>query len=349
MKDIKDIDSQKNLFIDVIFNRYTTEFVEEFFHGAKPADIVKEEITAILNKHNKNRNTKEKNAFAESLMRSHAEKRQEYVDRFKNNKRADVELVDKIILAKRERFFLNSMFHVGKLSDDYAESRTKAFGNDDFYHYRHTIDGMDEIAAKAEAGAILRVWYAHNATDLCGLMALLHRLRHIECTVIELELPQNVYMINGRVKRNCREWDDLRAKDLCIPISEAKILTQKKKERLLSHWDRLVKEDSEYRIFENGEVKSTDFEYLREKAVPVYSNYKGKFSLTQLMGRLFKHEAFKDLPVITVTPQFIYRLIDVGDLEYLGRRGSIFSEDCWLSIPQSSCSRKDAYERKTTI
>ena len=178
-------------------------------------------------------------------------------------------------------------------------------------------------------GAILRVWYGHNARDLCAFMYLLNQLRGVNCTIIELELPDEVHRLNAHKIKMCRYWRHIRPEEMCIPISGAKILTSEKKNELLTHWQKLVCENSEYRIYENGELKSVDFEYLRAKAIPHF--YKGKFSMSELMGRLLKNEeAFKEMCVLSSLPRFIHRLIDAGDLEFLGHRVSIWSDDCWL-------------------
>lgn len=335
MADIKNIDFTNEKIIDVFFERNAPVNIDLFLNGIKPVKNAYSDKTVSFVEHTPTEKKKVKlTVSGKERLKIDMQTRHDYIERFKNNKHADVELVERLMLNESKRFSINSFFHVGSLSDDYAASRIKAFGNNDFHSYQKTVDTMNEIALNAQSGAILRVWYAHNSLDLCGLMSLLHRLKDIDCTIIELELPDEVYLPSGRLRRNCRYWGQFSPEELCIPISSAKILTERKKNTLLSLWNNLVSENAEYRIYEDGKLKSVDFEYLRRKAIPHF--YKNNFSLTQLIGRLLDDEAFKDLCVIAVLSQFIYRLIDVGDLDYLGHRVNIFSEDCWLKSLRTS-------------
>lgn len=330
MKNIESVLCENSKFIDVFFQRNLPENIRDFFIGAKPIKSKYEDITFSFTEYTPSGKADQKATIsADFQLQTAIRKRNDYIERFKGNKYANVELVEALVLSESEKICINSHFHVGELIGDYAEIRIKSCGNNDYHCYQGTIDIMEEIVGKVRNGAIPRIWYGHNAQDLCGLMSLLYKLKDIDCPIIELELPEEVRMPNGRKRKNCRSWGQFYPEELCIPISGAKVLTEEKKQSLLTRWQNLVKENTEYRVYENGELKSVDFEYLRAKAIPHF--YKNKFSLTKLTGRLLeKEEAFKDLCVVSALPRFIYRLIDVGDVEFLGHRVSIFEDDCWL-------------------
>ena len=330
MSTVKDIITKNSHYVDVFFDGNVPQNIRDFFSGAKPIQESYNDKTISFTEYTPTEKNKR------SITISSAEQKQmdtisryDYVERFKKSKYADIGLVDSIVSSKSERITVNSHFHIGDLCGDYAKTRTKSFGGNDYHQYRKTIEQIEKIVSKARSGAILRVWYGHNARDLCGFMYLLDKLQGTACTIIELELPNEIPRLNAHKIKRCRYWGQIRPKEMCIPISNAKILTNEKKHKLLSHWEKFVCENSEYRIYENGELKSVDFEYLRTKAIPHF--YKGKFSLSKLMGRLLKNEeVFKEMCVLSSLPDFIYRLIDAGDLEFLGYRPSFWDNDCWL-------------------
>lgn len=329
MFDVKKLITQDAYFVDVFFDRNLPQSIRDFFAGAKPIRKSYEDKTFFYNAYTSRKKDCSIVISAEKQLQMHIQSRYDYVERFKRSKYADISLVDSIISSKSEKIVINSHFHVGDLLGDYAQTRINSFGKDDYHDYQGTIDQIQKIVSKAQSGAILRVWYGHNARDLCGFMYLLDKTQGIDCTIIELELPDEVHRLNAHKIKGCRYWGQIRPKEMCIPISTAKILTNEKRNELLARWQKLVFENTEYRIYENGNLKSVDFEYLRAKAIPLF--YKGKFSLSKLTGRFLKNEdAFKDLCVVSVIPNFIYRLIDAGDLEFLGRRVSILSSDCWI-------------------
>ncbi len=330
MNDISNIDFHSSKFIDVFFSRNVPEAIPSFFHGGKPVEEAYEDKTFSYTEYTPAGTVERKMIIpGKDILKIRIQSRYRYVDRFADNKHADIELIGRLVCSRREVVCLNSQFHVGSLSDDYAQSRTDTFGGNDYHYYHLTVPAMDRIAREAQNGTVLRIWYAHNTQDLCGLMSLLHKLKDIDCTILELELPDEVYLPSGRKRKNCRNWGDFSAEELCIPISGARILTKEKKSYLLMRWQKLVHENSEYRICENGEIKSASFEDLRKKAIPHL--YKNKFSLWQLVNRLSaKENAFKNLSIIGIFPHFVHRLIDAGDIEFLGRRISGYSEDCWL-------------------
>ena len=330
MSNVKDIITKGTRFVDVFFDRNIPNNVRDFLYGAKPIRESYEDKTISFVEYTPT----EKNdcsivISAEKQMQLDTQSRNDYVERFKRSKYADIGLVDAIVCSESERIAINAHFHICDVVGDYVTTRINHLGEDDYHQYARTIENVEKIVSAVKNGAILRVWYAHNARDLCGLMYLLEKLQDVNCTIIELELPDEVHRLNAHKMIGCRYWGQIRPEELCIPLSAVKILTDEKKDEFLARWDKLVCENSEYRIYENGELKSVDFEYLRVKAIPHF--YKGKFSLSKLMGRLLKNEeAFKEMCVLSSLPNFIYRLIDSGDLEFLGYRPSFLDNDCWL-------------------
>ena len=330
MSDIKKLITKDAYFVDVFFDRTVPQNIHDFFSGAKPIQESYEDKTISFTEYTPAGKTKHSVTISSAEQEQmDIKSRYDYVERFKRSKYADISLVDSIVSSKSEKITINSHFHVGNLLGDYAETRTKSFGGNNYHQYQKTIDQIEKIVSKAQSGAILRIWYAHNAKDLCGFMHLLDKLREVNCTIIELELPDEVHRLNAHKLKGCRYWGQISPEEMCIPISNAKILTSEKKTELLTYWQKFVCENTEYRIHENGNLKSVSFEYMRAKAIPHF--YKGKFSLSKLTIRLSKNEdAFKDLCPVSSLPNFIHRLINNGDLEFLGNRPSFWDNDCWL-------------------
>ena len=330
MSTVKDVITKGAHFVDVFFDRNIPENVRDFLYGAKPTKEHYENKTISFTEYTPagKQNHCITVSAEEQRLRS-TQNRYDLVERCKRSKHADIDIVDAIVCSESEKIAINAHFHVCDLVGDYATTRIKHLGKDDYHQYAGTIENIEKIVSAVKNGSILRVWYGHNARDLCGFMYLLDKLQGITCTIIELELLDEIPRLNAHKIKRCRYWGQLRPEEMCIPISNAKILTNEKKHKLLSHWGKFVCENSEYRIYENGELKSVDFEYLRTKAIPHF--YKGKFSLSKLTGRLLKNEeAFKEMCALSSLPDFIYRLIDAGDLEFLGYRPSFRDNDCWL-------------------
>jgi hypothetical protein len=239
-----------------------------------------------------------------------------------------VELINAWFDKRPTTIFLDSYYHFDDLSNDYVNVRISKYGDNLFNFFNNTITKINRVVESAKEGALIRVWYAHNAKDLCGLMNLLYRLKDIECDIIELELDDEIYLINGSKEGNQRYWGRLHPNSLCIPISQAKLMSKENKSKYIEQWDCLVKENSEYRIYENGELKSVDHEYMKQIAKKHFP--KKKFALTALLSKLMtKEEAFMDTCVNHVFPQFILRMVDEGVLENLGKRPNLFV-DYWL-------------------
>jgi len=330
MANVKDVIKNGDRFVDVFFGRSVPTNVSFFLYGASPVKKCYKNETISFTEYTPTQKIERSITFsAEEQRQRCAQKRYDYIERFKRSKYADIELVDAIVSSESEKIAINAQFHIGELVGDYAATRKKHPGRDDFHNYVKTVEAIEKIVSEARGGAVLRVWYGHNARDLCGYMYLLDKLRDIDLTVIEFEAPEEIHRLNAHKIVGLRYWEKLRPEELCIPLSEAKILTEDRKNELLTRFDKLACENAEYRIYENGDLKSADFEYLRAKAIPHF--YKGKFSLSKLMGRLFTNEeAFMDLCIISSLPDFIYRLVDAGDLANLGYRESICDKDCWL-------------------
>ena len=213
MKNVKDIICQNSKFIDVFFNRNPPENIRDFFVGARPINETYEDKIVSFTEYTPSGATYKKVTIsADNQRRIATQHRCDYIEYFKSNKHADVELVEAIVLSESEKIAINSHFHVGELLGDYAEVRIKSFGNNEYNCYQGTIEVMDEIVSKVQNGEILRVWYGHNARDLCGLMSLLKKLNNVDCTIIELELPDKIYLPNNRVKKKCRYWHQIQPK-----------------------------------------------------------------------------------------------------------------------------------------
>lgn len=330
MSNIKDIIAKGTRFVDVFFSRNMPENIRDFLNGAKPIQESYEDKTISFVEYTPTeKNNRSIVISAKKQLQLDTQSRYEYLERFKRSKYADIGLVDAIVCSKSEKITINSHFHIGDLLGDYATTRINSYGGDDYHQYARTIEQIEKVVSEVQNGAILRIWYGHNARDLCGFMHLLDKLRGVNCTIIELELTDEVHRLNAHKIKSCRYWEQIRPEEVCIPLSAAKILTDEKKDELLTRWQKMICENSEYRIYENGNLQSVDFEYLKTKAIPHF--YKGKFSLSKLMGRLMKNEeAFKEMCVLSSLPNFIYRLIDSGDLEFLGYRPSFWDNDCWL-------------------
>ena len=188
MSTVKDIITKNSHFVDVFFDGNVPQNIRDFFSGAKPIQESYNDKTIYFTEYTPSEKAKcSITISATEQIQIDAQNRYDYVERFKRSKYADISLVDSIVSSKSEKIAINAHFHVGDLCGDYAETRIKSFGCNDYHQYKRTIERIEKIVSKAQSGAILRVWYGHNARDLCGFMYLLNQLRGVNCTIIEIE------------------------------------------------------------------------------------------------------------------------------------------------------------------
>ena len=144
MANVKDVIKNGDRFVDVFFDRSVPTNVSFFLHGASPVKKCYKNETISFTEYTPTQKIERSITFsAEEQRQRCAQKRYDYIERFKRSKYADIELVDAIVCSKSEKIAINAQFHIGDLVGDYAAARKKHPGRDDFHHYAKTVEAIN--------------------------------------------------------------------------------------------------------------------------------------------------------------------------------------------------------------
>ena len=143
-----------------------------------------------------------------------------------------------------------------------------------------------EIIDTAKREKELRIWYANNAADKCGLYHLAHALRNIDCDLFVVEMPST---IGHRGPDSEKSWGEAEPEDFvaCLPLSRKAETAER--ETWAKKWDKLVDENAVLRIIKNGEVTSVPEDYLDGEILsfaPVDDNFTAAYLEGMTLGRL---------------------------------------------------------------
>ena len=144
---------------------------------------------------------------------------------------------------------------------------------------------FDDIIDIAKREKELRIWYANNAADKCGLYHLTHALDGIDCKLFVVEMPSNIGFRDPEWEKSWGEADPDDFAD-CLPL--AREVDMSKRDAWTKKWDKLVAENSTLRILLNGEVTSVPTDYLDEEILsfaPVDVDFKAGYLVGITLGR----------------------------------------------------------------
>ena len=133
----------------------------------------------------------------------------------------------------------------------------------------------------------LRLWYANNSADKCGLYHLVHALKDVDCKIFVVKMPD---CIGSRSPVGEKSWGeaDLDHFAACLPL--AKELSAKERDTMADKWERLAALNSELRITIAGEVISVPVDYL-DNVILSYAPDDSDFCAGYLVGQAFRYEA----------------------------------------------------------
>ena len=143
-----------------------------------------------------------------------------------------------------------------------------------------------DIINAAQFDKELRIWYANNAADKCGLYHLAHALQGIDCELFVVEMPSTIGFRTSTLEK---AWGEAEPDDFddCLPLSRKVDIAER--ELWAKKWDKLVNENSILRIIKDGEVTSVPADYLDEEILsfaPVDDNFPAGYLQGITLGRL---------------------------------------------------------------
>ena len=145
---------------------------------------------------------------------------------------------------------------------------------------------FNEIINTAKVEKELRIWYANNAADKCGLYHLACALQGINCKIFVVEMPTS---IGSRKPEWEKSWGEADPNDFhaCLHLEREVDLAER--EAFAKRWESLVAENSVLRVIIDGEVASVPADYLDEQIldlVPIDSEFKAGYLEGMSLGFL---------------------------------------------------------------
>ncbi len=118
---------------------------------------------------------------------------------------------------------------------------------------------FDDILNVAKREKTLRIWYANNASDKCGLYHLIDALQEVDCKIFAVQMPSDIGYRDSDWEKS---WGEAEPEHFytCLPL--ARELKSDERDAMSRKWQQLVIENSLLRIIEDGEVKSVPVDSL---------------------------------------------------------------------------------------
>ena len=137
-----------------------------------------------------------------------------------------------------------------------------------------------DIIDTAKCEKKLRIWYANNAGDKCGLYHLIHALQDVDCSLFVVEMPRDIGFRDPSWEKS---WGEAAPDDFvaCLPLARKVDISER--EAWAKKWEKLVDENAVLRIIKNGEVTSVPADYLDEEILS-YAPVNDNFSTGYLQG-----------------------------------------------------------------
>lgn len=224
----------------------------------------------------------------------------------------------KIALRSSQVVSLTHLLDLGKISGDLRLARRNFL--DKFFYCtskrmrrkleKDFFDNVDRVVDAAKEGDTIRIWHADTASDECGLLMLASLLKDCDCDMVEVHVRDTfcVTMLDYiEVADNCDAWTK--------PITKDRI------EQLDRQWQRLIAEDGELRILENGEIKTVGEDYFDDyilQKMPTQDTINRRALVGTVLGtsKHYLHDDFVDDRIEALIEN--NEIIDVGTLRVLG-------------------------------
>ncbi len=118
---------------------------------------------------------------------------------------------------------------------------------------------VKKILKTAKREKEIRVWYANNATDKCGLYHLVNALQDVDCKIFVVEMPGD---LGFRPSDWEKFWTEVEPEDFLACLHLARELNIDERNVISKKWQQLVIENTNLRIIQDGEIVSVSDDYL---------------------------------------------------------------------------------------
>ncbi len=118
---------------------------------------------------------------------------------------------------------------------------------------------FNDIIDAAKRDKEIRIWYANNSSDKCGLYHLVHALQGVDCRIFAVEMPSSIGFRDPSWEK---AWGEGDPEDFAACLHLAKELRQEEREIMSKKWQRLESENAILRVMVDGEVTSVPADYL---------------------------------------------------------------------------------------
>lgn len=118
---------------------------------------------------------------------------------------------------------------------------------------------FDDIIKAAKLDKEIRIWYANNSSDKCGLYHLIHALQGVDCKIFVVEMPSNIGFRDPSWEK---AWGEADPKDFSACLHLAREISCEERDAMSQKWQRLEEENAMLRVMIDGEITSVPEDYL---------------------------------------------------------------------------------------
>lgn len=118
---------------------------------------------------------------------------------------------------------------------------------------------FNDIIDAAKRDKEIRIWYANNSSDKCGLYHLVHALQGVDCRIFVVEMPSRIGFRDSSWEK---AWGEGEPEDFAACLHWARELSREERETMSQKWRKLENENAILRVMLDGEITSVPADYL---------------------------------------------------------------------------------------
>lgn len=148
-----------------------------------------------------------------------------------------------------------------------------------FFHNQR--EDLDKLMMAANKGTPIRIWKSNAPYSTCGFNYVCHLLRHIDCEIRVISLPEYVVESQSNIVRYS-QWGQIPAGKLYQFLPLENQLTPSEKIMFGNQWCDLITENAPLRAIVNGKLISVPeehYDFIISKYIP-----NGEFIMARLLG-----------------------------------------------------------------
>lgn len=176
---------------------------------------------------------------------------------------------------------------------------------EEIFHKKIVDDISDSVAKLNEyvdKGYKVRVWSSHYDVDYYLLLLFI-------CNLLKNKVDSLIVLYSDEFNKECYSPGEMTGEELEKLSHKENILSKKEIIDLSNEWDKVVNDNGNVRIIDNGKVKSVSYDYFEEEILDMLKNNDSLRVMDLSYNLVFKYRIQSDLFVFLIS-----RLINSGKI-----------------------------------